>query len=64
MAAAPRWFIRNIAEVPRRQFPDHFGRDITYLPPRIDHAISNTGLIDLLFRVVTSPVSDDLKDNI
>jgi mannose-6-phosphate isomerase-like protein (cupin superfamily) len=25
MATEHKWFIRNIAEVPWRQFPDHFG---------------------------------------
>lgn len=25
MATTGKWFIRNIAEVPWRQFPDHFG---------------------------------------
>src|ERR1700690_2367894 len=25
MATTRKWFIRNIAEVPWRQFPDHFG---------------------------------------
>ena len=115
-------FIRNIAEVPWRQFPDHFGgalskplvmpetagskqldyrismyqpmayvkvhqhkvqeqvyhvlageglmeiggekhvvrmHDYIFLPPGVDHSISNTGLVDLVFLVVTSPVSDD-----
>ena len=114
--------IRNIAEVPWRQFPDHFGgalskplimpetasskhidyrismyqpmayvarhkhkvqeqiyhvlegeglmeiegknhvvrkHDFIYLPPGVEHAISNTGLVDLVFLVVTSPVSDE-----
>ena len=122
MTDAPKWFIRNIAEVPWRQFPDHFGgalskplvmpdtaasrhidyrismyqpmayvklhrhkvqeqvyhvlegeglmqidgedrvvrkHDVIFLPPGIDHAISNTGLTDLVFLVVTSPVTDD-----
>ena len=122
MAAARNWFIRNIAEVPWRQFPDHFGgalskplvmpetmkskhldyrismyqpmayvarhshreqeqvyhvlegeglmeidgqnylvrkHDVIYLPPGVEHMISNTGLVDLVFLVVTSPVTDD-----
>jgi mannose-6-phosphate isomerase-like protein (cupin superfamily) len=44
---------------------DHVVRkhDIIYLPPGIDHAISNTGLVDLVFLVVTSPVGDDLTSN-
>jgi oxalate decarboxylase/phosphoglucose isomerase-like protein (cupin superfamily) len=35
--------------------------DYIFLPPGIDHSISNTGLFDLVFLVVTSPVSDDAK---
>jgi mannose-6-phosphate isomerase-like protein (cupin superfamily) len=120
----PQAFIRNIAEVPWRQFPNHFGgalskplvmpetagsrhldyrismyqpmsyverhrhkvqeqiyhvlegeglmeiagrnqvvrkHDFIYLPPGIEHAISNTGLVDLVFLVVTAPVTDDEK---
>ena len=116
-----KWFIRNVAEVEWRQFPDHFGgalskslvmpetagsrhidyrismyqpmahvklhkhkvqeqvyhvlegeglmeidgerrvvrrHDVIFLPPGIEHAISNTGLVDLVFLVVTSPPSD------
>jgi mannose-6-phosphate isomerase-like protein (cupin superfamily) len=115
-------FVRNIAEVEWRQFPDHFGgalskplvmsetakskhidyrisayqpmayvarhshkvqeqvyhviegeglmeiageshvvrkHDFIYLPPGVEHMISNTGLGDLVFLVVTSPVSDE-----
>src|ERR1700749_682400 len=115
-------FIRNIPEVPGREFPNHFGgalskplvmpetagsrhsdyrismyqpmahvarhkhkvqeqvyhvlegeglmeigndkhvvrkHDFIYLPPGVEHAISNTGLVDLVCLVVTSPVSDD-----
>ena len=115
-------FIRNIAEVPWREFPNHFGgalskplvmpettgskhidyrismyqpmahvarhkhkvqeqiyhvlageglmeigndkhvvrkHDFIYLPPGVEHAISNSGLVDLVFLVVASPVSDD-----
>ena len=122
MATERKWFIRNIAEVPWRQFPDHFGaalskplvmpetagsrsidyrismyqpmahvarhkhnvqeqvyhvlegeglmeidnqshvvrkHDFIYLPPGVEHAIANTGLVDLVFLVVTSPVSDE-----
>ncbi len=114
--------IRNIAEVPWREFPDHFGgalskplvhpettgsrqidhriscyqpmarvarhahkvqeqvyhvldgeglmeigaesrvvrrHDVVFIPPGVEHAISNTGLTDLVFLVVTSPVSDE-----
>ena len=121
MAAERRAFIRNIAEVPWREFPDHFGgalskplvmpetagshhidyrismyqpmayvkvhshqvqeqvyhmldgeglmeidgkshvvrkHDYIFLPPGIEHSISNQGLTDLVFLVVTSPVTD------
>ena len=114
--------IRNIAEVPWQQFPDHFGgalskalvgpgdtdiklidyrissyqpmahvaahthkvqeqiyhvldgeglmeidgentlvrrHDIIHIPPGIEHAISNSGLVDLVFLVITAPASDD-----
>jgi mannose-6-phosphate isomerase-like protein (cupin superfamily) len=114
-------FIRNIAEVPWREFPDHFGgalskplvmpetansrhidyrismyqpmahvarhkhqvqeqiyhvlegeglmeiagkkhvvrkHDFIFLPPGVEHAISNSGLVDLVFLVITSPVAD------
>jgi quercetin dioxygenase-like cupin family protein len=124
MATTRTWFIRNIAEVPWRQFPDHFGgalskplvmpetagsrsidyrismyqpmayvkahshkvqeqvyhviegeglmtidgkdhvvrkHDVIFLPPGVEHAISNSGLCDLVFLVVTSPVTDDMK---
>ena len=33
--------------------------DVIYLPPGVPHSISNTGLTDLVFIVVTSPVTDD-----
>ncbi len=117
-----RPFIRNIAEVPWRQFPDHFGgalskplvmpetaasrhidyrismyqpmayvarhkhkvqeqvyhviegeglmevgdtkqvvrkHDVVFVPPGVEHSISNTGTVDLVFLVVTSPVTDE-----
>jgi mannose-6-phosphate isomerase-like protein (cupin superfamily) len=40
---------------------DHVVRkhDYIFLPPGVDHAISNTGLVDLVFIVVTAPVSDE-----
>jgi mannose-6-phosphate isomerase-like protein (cupin superfamily) len=40
---------------------DHVVRrhDFIYLPPGVEHSIENTGLVDLVFVVVTSPVSDD-----
>jgi mannose-6-phosphate isomerase-like protein (cupin superfamily) len=115
-------FVRHIAEVPWRQFPNHFGgalskplvmpetagsrhidyriscyqpmayverhahkvqeqvyhviegeglmeignttrvvrkHDVIFLPPGVEHAISNQGLVDLVFLVVTSPPSDE-----
>src|SRR5712671_1064708 len=115
-------FIRNIAEVPWREFPNHFGgalskplvmpetagsrhldyrismyqpmahvarhkhqvqeqiyhvlegeglmeiagknhvvrkHDFIFLPPGVEHAISNSGLVDLVFLVITSPVTDE-----
>ena len=33
--------------------------DVIFLPPGVQHAISNTGLTDLVFLVVTSPVTDE-----
>ena len=117
-------FIRNIAEVPWREFPNHFGgalskplvmpetagsrqldyrismyqpmayvelhsheiqeqvyhvlegeglmqidgvprvvkkHDVIFLPPGVKHDIANTGLIDLVFIVVTSPVADAVE---
>jgi len=46
-----------------RDGEDHVVRrhDFIFLPPGVPHAISNTGLVDLVFLVVTSPVSDDAK---
>ena len=35
--------------------------DFIFLPPGVDHDIHNTGLVDLVFLVVTSPVTDDAK---
>ena len=121
----PKPFIRNVAEVPWREFPNHFGgalskplvmpetagsrhidyrismyqpmarvalhkhkvqeqvyhvldgeglmeidgkdrvvrkHDVIFLPPGVEHSIGNTGLVDLVFLVVTSPVTDDAKD--
>jgi mannose-6-phosphate isomerase-like protein (cupin superfamily) len=117
-----RPIVRNIAEVPWREFPGHFGgalskplvmpetaqsrhidyrismyqpmayvgrhkheiqeqiyhvldgeglmeiadtkqvvrkHDVIFVPPGIEHSISNTGLVDLVFLVITSPASDD-----
>ena len=122
MAKQARAIIRNIAEVPWKEFPDHFGgalskplvnpmntgarhldyrislyqpmayvtahshgvqeqiyhvlegealmefggetrvvrkHDVIYLPPGVEHAIQNTGLVDLVFLVVTSPAADE-----
>ncbi len=113
--------IRNIAEVPWQEFPDHFGgalskalvgpedtdiqgidfriscyqpmayvaahthkvqeqvyhvlegeglmeiegaktvvrrHDVIHIPPGIEHAISNSGLVDLVFLVITVPATD------
>jgi mannose-6-phosphate isomerase-like protein (cupin superfamily) len=33
--------------------------DVIYLPPGVPHSISNTGLVDLMFIVVTAPVTDE-----
>ena len=115
-------FIRNIAEVPWKEFPGHFGgalskplvdpatsdsklidyrissyqpmahvathvhslqeqvyhviegkglmeldgerrvvrrHDVIFIPPGVEHAMYNSGLVDLVFVVVTTPVSDD-----
>jgi quercetin dioxygenase-like cupin family protein len=40
---------------------DHVVRkhDFIFLPPGVEHAISNSGLVDLVFLVITSPVSDE-----
>ena len=35
--------------------------DVIFLPPGIPHSIANSGLVDLVFLVVTSPVTDDAK---
>jgi mannose-6-phosphate isomerase-like protein (cupin superfamily) len=35
--------------------------DVVFLPPGVEHAIANSGLTDLVFLVVTSPVTDDDK---
>jgi len=32
--------------------------DVVFLPPGIEHAIENTGVEDLIFLVVSSPVTD------
>ena len=119
---SPKYFIRNIAEVKWREFPNHFGgalskplvmpetagskhldyrismyqpmarvalhthklqeqiyhvldgeglmtidgrdhvvrrHDVIFLPPGVEHAIENSGLVDLVFLVITSPVTDE-----
>jgi mannose-6-phosphate isomerase-like protein (cupin superfamily) len=33
--------------------------DVIYLPPGVTHAMQNSGLVDLVFLVVTSPVTDE-----
>jgi len=33
--------------------------DVIFIPPGVEHAIANTGLTDLVFLVVTSPVTDE-----
>lgn len=33
--------------------------DVIHISPGVEHAISNSGLVDLVFLVVTSPASDD-----
>jgi mannose-6-phosphate isomerase-like protein (cupin superfamily) len=120
-----QWFIRNIAEVPWKEFPAHFGgalskplvmpetagshnldyrismyqpmahvakharkvqeqiyhvlggeglmeidgknyvvrrHDVIFLPPGVEHSIANSGVTDLVFLVVTSPVTDEVKN--
>jgi mannose-6-phosphate isomerase-like protein (cupin superfamily) len=33
--------------------------DVIYIPPGVEHAISNTGLTDLTFIVATTPANDE-----
>ena len=33
--------------------------DVIFLPPGVPHAIHNTGLVDLIFLVITSPPDDE-----
>jgi mannose-6-phosphate isomerase-like protein (cupin superfamily) len=33
--------------------------DVIYLAPGVEHSIENSGLVDLVFLVVTSPMTDD-----
>ena len=33
--------------------------DVIFIPPGIEHAIYNTGLVDLVFLVITSPPDDE-----
>ena len=33
--------------------------DVIFLPPGVEHAISNTGLVDLTFLVITAPPEDE-----
>jgi mannose-6-phosphate isomerase-like protein (cupin superfamily) len=32
--------------------------DVIFLPPGVEHAITNSGLTDLVFLVITSPPDD------
>jgi mannose-6-phosphate isomerase-like protein (cupin superfamily) len=32
--------------------------DVIFIPPGIEHALYNSGLVDLVFLVITTPVSD------
>ena len=32
--------------------------DVVHIPPGVEHAISNSGLVDLVFLVITAPASD------
>jgi len=32
--------------------------DVIFIPPGVKHAIANTGLVDLVFAVVTAPIED------
>jgi mannose-6-phosphate isomerase-like protein (cupin superfamily) len=36
--------------------------DVIFLPPGVEHSIANSGLVDLVFLVVTSPVRDEATD--
>jgi mannose-6-phosphate isomerase-like protein (cupin superfamily) len=33
--------------------------DVIFLPPGVEHAIYNTGLVDLVFLVISSPPDDE-----
>jgi mannose-6-phosphate isomerase-like protein (cupin superfamily) len=33
--------------------------DVIFLPPGVEHSIANSGITDLVFLVVTSPVTDE-----
>jgi mannose-6-phosphate isomerase-like protein (cupin superfamily) len=33
--------------------------DVIFLPPGVEHSIANSGIADLVFLVVTSPVTDE-----
>jgi len=32
--------------------------DVIFIPPGVEHGIANSGLVDLVFLVITTPVSD------
>ena len=34
-------------------------QDVIFLPPGVEHSIANSGISDLIFSVVTSPVTDE-----
>lgn len=33
--------------------------DVIFIPPGVEHAIRNSGLVDLVFLVITTPASDE-----
>jgi mannose-6-phosphate isomerase-like protein (cupin superfamily) len=34
-------------------------QDVIHIPPRVEHALYNTGLRDLVFLVITTPPEDE-----
>jgi quercetin dioxygenase-like cupin family protein len=38
--------------------------DVIFLPPGIEHSIANSGLTDLVFLVITTPVTDPLRSRV
>ena len=55
MAGVPQSFRRRAVEAAGKH-------DVIFLPPGIEHSINNNRLVDLVFLVITSPVTDDTKD--